>query len=64
MQTRCQAGPMDTRADTSRVRGLRQVCVSADGPVTLRRSAGGGARRISGHGGRCPNDLYINKDEL
>ena len=54
-----------------RIRGayLGQVCVSADGPVTLRRPAGEGARRISSHGGRkrpfasrrwrCPNYVYV-----
>ena len=31
---------------------LGQVCVSADGPITLRRAAGEDARRIYGQSGR------------
>jgi hypothetical protein len=31
---------------------LGKVCVTVDGPVTLHRPAGGGPRRIFGHGGR------------
>jgi hypothetical protein len=45
---------------------LGQVCVPMDAPVTMRRSAGGGARRIFGHGrGRAAGDaLRDEKEEL
>ena len=55
---RARRNVRQTRADVSErprrfIQGayLGQVCVSADGLVTLRRPAGGGVRRISGHGG-------------
>jgi hypothetical protein len=55
---RCQAGPMKKRAVTSSVRQrpqrrkpgtyLGRVCVTADGPVTIRRHIAARTRRIFG----------------
>jgi hypothetical protein len=46
------ARPQSVRGNAKPGAYLGQICVAADGPVTLRRPAGGGPKRIFGHNGR------------